>query len=389
MVIARLLAVGLLSATLGGTPAQGGRLPASKLVVEAMHLKWPDGSWVESGGENDPTDIYVVDPGGKHLRNLTHDAWTNYLIDRLPNGRILYESVPSDRMRTGRSRIFSIKSDGSGRRQLASGKGQLLPKLAPDGRRILFVRGRWLYVMRSDGTNNTPLARTSFGPQAPEGYDASWSPDGKRIAFVRDFETRKAYSIHTALYVINADGTGLRRLTALRPPVKTSNPEWSPDGREIGFDEYRISPTTFSTPSDGTYVMRADGTHLKHLKQLNSAADWFWLPNDRIVYDPGNGRVRSIAADGTGKPQRLHGPIRIGGHVRLTSGRWAAFVGPGPHGSWPLSPDGKWIAVTPGEGSTRAVRSLWIAHLDGTHLRLVTRKICCLAWSYNIEWAGK
>ncbi|MDX6412489.1 MAG: hypothetical protein QOE91_2005, partial [Gaiellaceae bacterium] len=101
MAIARLLAVGLLSAGLSVSCGQSRGLPTSKLVIQAMHLKWPDGSWVESGGLNYPTDIYVVDADGKHVRNLTHDAPTNYLIDRLPDGRILYESVPSDRMRAG------------------------------------------------------------------------------------------------------------------------------------------------------------------------------------------------------------------------------------------------------------------------------------------------
>src|SRR6266536_61387 len=184
MVIARLLAVGLLSASLSVSSGQAGGLPTSKVVVQAMHLKWPDGSPVESGGDRYPTDIYVVDANGKNIRNLTHDHPTNYLIDRLPDGqKILYESVPSDRMPAGRSRIFSISADGSGRRQLASGKGELLPKLSPDRHRILFARGRWLYVMRSDGTHKRPLAQTNFGYYVPYAgpYDASWSPDGRRI----------------------------------------------------------------------------------------------------------------------------------------------------------------------------------------------------------------
>jgi hypothetical protein len=63
-------------------------LPTSKLAVEAMHLTWPDGSQVESGGDHYPSDIYVVDVNGKHVRNLTHDAPTNRLVDRLPDGRI-------------------------------------------------------------------------------------------------------------------------------------------------------------------------------------------------------------------------------------------------------------------------------------------------------------
>src|SRR6266446_1774126 len=109
MVVARLLAVGLVSASLSVSCGQTGGLPTGKLVVQAMHTTWPDGSPVEHGGRNYPTDIYVVDVHGKHIRNLTHDDPTNYLIGRLPGGRgILYESVPSDRMRAGRSGIFWI-----------------------------------------------------------------------------------------------------------------------------------------------------------------------------------------------------------------------------------------------------------------------------------------
>jgi hypothetical protein len=381
MVIARLLGIGLLSATLGVSSAQTAGLPASKLVIQAMHVKWPDGSWVESGGLNYPTDIYVVDPSGKHIRNLTHDASTNYLIDRLPNSRILYENVPSDRMRTGRSGIFSIKSDGSGRRQLTSGKGELLPELSPDGHRILFARGRWLYVMRSDGTHRRPLAQTNFGGYVPYAgpYDAAWSPDGKRIAFVRGFATRKAYTTHSALYVINADATGLRRLTKVRPKVVTMKPAWAPDGRRIAFVEH--SYVTIAT-TDRTYVMRADGTDVKRLKQLEGT-DWHWLSNDRIAYRAASGRFQSIDPDGTGKPQALPSRIRIGGDLWVTSARSGLQV-------WPVSPDGKWIALATGQsGTLTAFHSLWIADLDGTHRHLVTRKICCLISSFRIRWAGK
>lgn len=377
MVIARLLAVGLASASLSVSSGEAGGLPTSKLVVQAMHTTWPDGSPVESGGRNYPTDIYVVDASGKHVRDLTHDASTNYLIGRLPGGRILYESVPSDRMRAARSRIFSIDADGSGRRQLASGKGELWPELSPDGRRILFARGRWLYAMRSDGTHKIALAQTSFGPYEPTygPYGASWSPDGKRIAFVRGFATPEAYGFNsrTALYVINADATGLRRLTKLRPKVETRNPAWAPDGRKIALD------------ADGTYVMRADGTDVKRLKQLEGT-DWFWLSNDRLAIDKdGWGRSESVDANGIGKPRAVPDRVRVGGDLWITSGPSAGF--------WPVSPDGKWIALY------TARRSLSIAHLDGTHRRLVTRKICCTflfgrlrtyrSRDFAIAWAGK
>jgi Tol biopolymer transport system component len=276
-------------------------------------------------------------------------------------------------MRHGRSGIFAIKADGAGRRQLVSGKGELLPKLSPDRHRILFARGHWLYVMRSDGTRKTRLALTRLGyygdPYWPYDY-ATWSPDGKRIAFVRGFATHTAYSSRSALYVINADGTGLRRLTAVRPKVKTMDPIWAPDGRRIAFVEH--SYVTFAT-DDRTYVMRADGTQVKRLEQL-VGAPWFWLSNDRIAYQDGGGRAESIDVDGTGKPQALPDRVRVGGDLWITSGQAESL---------PVSPDGKWIA------SSTGLRSLWIAHLDGTHRRRVTRKLCCFVWSFGIEWAGK
>src|SRR6266545_1757908 len=294
MVIARLLTVGLVSATLSTSSAQTGGLPTGKIVVLGMHVQWADGTPVETGGDNYPTDVYVVDANGKHIRNLTHDYPTNYPIGRLPDGRIVYESVPNNRMRRGASRIFSIRADGSGRRRLASGKGELLPELSPDGHRILFAHGRWLYVMRSDGTDTRPVARFgSLGRRASaqqDEYDASWSPDGKRIAFVRDFETQKAYTAHSALYVVNADGTGLRRLTKVSPKVETTNPTWSPDGHKIAFDEYNPLPTA---TTGGSYIMRADGTDVRRLKLPELATDRHWLPNGRIAYVVGS-RVRSI-----------------------------------------------------------------------------------------------
>ena len=371
--LAVVLAVGLVNASIGVSSAGVSGFSSGKLVVQAMHTRWPDGSPVESGGENYPTDIYVVDVNGRHMRNLTHDASTNYLLDGLPDSqRILYESVPSDRMRPGPSRIFSIKADGGGRRQLASGRGA---RISPDKQRVMFLRGRWLYVMRSDGSQRRPLAQTNFGYYVPYAgpYDADWSPDGRRIAFVRGFAERQSYGgpFHprSAIYVINADGTGLRQLTKVRQEVVAMNPAWSSDGRKIAFTEH--SYETIAT-TDRTYVMRQDGTDRRRIKQLEGA-NWFWLPNGRIAYDDG-GPYKSVDADGTGKPTALSGRIRIGDDLLIVSGPSAGF--------WPVSPDEKRIALY------RGARNLWIAHLDGTHRRLVTRKICCLFEAADVAWVG-
>src|SRR5687767_6652343 len=77
-------------------------------------------------------------------------------------------------------------------------------------------------------------------------YAPAWSPDGKRITFEAKLGER------FAVMVMNADGTGLRRLTeSTGSDFATA---WSPDGRRIAFMSTR----------DGNreiYVMDADGGH--------------------------------------------------------------------------------------------------------------------------------
>ena len=71
--------------------------------VLGFHSKWPDGSDVESGGLNYPTDIYVVDVVRRRVRNVTRDERTEYCWSWLGDGRrIVFASVPSDRMKTGK-----------------------------------------------------------------------------------------------------------------------------------------------------------------------------------------------------------------------------------------------------------------------------------------------
>jgi Tol biopolymer transport system component len=89
--------------------------------------------------------------------------------------------------------------------------------------KIAFVSDRdgnsEIYVMDPDGSDVTRLTNDPAGDLAP-----AWSPDGRRIAFVRNRE----------IVVMNADGTGVTQLTDGR--CCSDNPAWSPDGRSIAFD---------------------------------------------------------------------------------------------------------------------------------------------------------
>jgi TolB protein len=70
--------------------------------------------------------------------------------------------------------------------------------------------------------------------QGAQAYDPTWSPDGSQLAFFRT----------DGIYVVNADGSGMRRLIQ-----EGQYPDWSPDGRRIA---YSLRGDIYVAAADGT-----------------------------------------------------------------------------------------------------------------------------------------
>jgi len=158
-------------------------------------------------------------------------------------------AIASDRV-DGIDRIYDINADETGLTKITDGStgGDFLPSWSPDGKKIAFVRlgghGPEIFVVNADGTD--PVRLTSGGVP-------SWSPDGTRIAF-----TRWRTPFAGDLWVMNPDGSGARRLTSELGVEEV--PAWSPDGERIVFEK------NFGefTESD-LFVMSAQGTHIARL----------------------------------------------------------------------------------------------------------------------------
>ncbi len=91
------------------------------------------------------------------------------------------------------------------------------------------------------------------------GYLARWSPNGAEIAYVDDGSGFGQQGI----FVMNADGTGRRRLTgAGSEAVSAGAPRWTPDGQWIAFDNATPANTPGSVGAPGIYAVRRDGTDL-------------------------------------------------------------------------------------------------------------------------------
>jgi TolB protein len=241
---------------------------------------------------------------------------------------------------SGSDDIVVANWDGSGRENLTSGPGEDTdPSWSPDGRRLAFVRDGAVYVIRADGAN---MKRVTAGASP------SWAPDGARLVVSR----RIGRGVD--LYLVRSDGGRLRRLTRTVPTE--SEPEWSPDGRLIAFA--RAGPSG----SAHIYVMRSGGGGVRRVttgavEDLSPS----WSPDSR--------QLAFVRADESLGTSRVYVTTLDGARVRPLAGELeldpaATFEG-GP--SW--SPDGKRIVFVRG---ARLYSDLYLASADGTFLRRIT-----------------
>jgi Tol biopolymer transport system component len=192
----------------------------------------------------------------------------------------------------GGAEIFLMSPDGTNVRRLTDSEGcahgDALANLSPDGKKIVFDSNRLtvntsirnisdLFLMNSDGTDLTPLTR---------GSSASWSPDGKDIAFHASASYHASGGLITGtpimpdpgaptsdcdIFVVNVDdliaGAAVPQNITNSPDVIDEDADWSPDGTKIVFTRSQLStvPPPFNYPDKEIYVMNSDGTGLTRL----------------------------------------------------------------------------------------------------------------------------
>jgi len=200
-------------------------------------------------------------------------------------GRIVFHS--------GGGIICVMDADGSNMRHLtlgSLGSHGYQPCCSPDGSQIAFRRytddDSWnnIFIMNADGGNVRQLTES---PSAEDQYPA-WSSDGKQIAFTRNFWEQKGgewVQKSWAIYVINADGSDLRRLgeevQCRKVGENTSSggrPAWSPDGSQIAYYDWPIDRSA-------VFVMDANGENRKMLHNWGGRVGIDWSPDgDKIVF---------------------------------------------------------------------------------------------------------
>ena len=167
--------------------------------------------------------------------------------------------------------------------------------------------GQQLYVVNRDGTGLRRLTR------AGGNAEPAWSPDGTRVAFKRwnEADCRRPRHDCARIWVVDADGMHERPLTSRF--LRSEEPDWSPDGRSIVFVRWRDNQNPYATGTD-VYVMRSDGTGVRRLtEQVGDAASPAWSPDGKlIVFTARRGGAFDIYVmrpDGGGIRQLTHTPM--------------------------------------------------------------------------------
>ncbi|HEY3766339.1 MAG TPA: hypothetical protein VGL44_14365 [Gaiellales bacterium] len=272
------------------------------------------GTLVVTPGEQAPA--VVVDVGIRPTKR--GDTRIRVTAERLrlgpgvgtPSGErtALWASSPS---RPGLDGIYSRAAEGGALGRITrtpAGRLQQPLGYSPDGARLLFfqagrdARAGGLYVVQANGTGRvhlTPPGMTSWCCYL--GAPASWSPGGQ-IAFAAFAPGAAGRDGKGAVYVVGADGSGLRRITPTTSWATSAR--WSPDGRWIVFDQ--------ADRPDGAhdlFVVRPDGTGLHRVPTVTGGEGSCcaqWAADSRsLLYASGpftlDPRLWTVNLDGTGR----------------------------------------------------------------------------------------
>ncbi len=240
--------------------------------------------------------ICIMNADGTGYRRLTTDDSKRHFYPSLsPDGRrLLYSAFRENNV----YEIYSYELDDGSVDRLTNRTGVLTaPEYSPDGQAITFTR----WTVNSDRYRIMTMERSGNNPNnIPniEGWDPTWSPNGKQILFASDrngavqlfavkengkglhqvsnlpaIRGRSDWSVlgkivtysgeawRRELYIMNADGSESRQLTPTGG--NSQGPSFSPDGDWVAFTAY------FDKYSDihgcEIYIIRTDGTDLRRL----------------------------------------------------------------------------------------------------------------------------
>jgi Tol biopolymer transport system component len=369
------------------------------------------------------SELFIADADGGNSRKLLPGNERDFNASFSYDGQ--WAVFTSER--SGSADIFRVRLDGTGLERLTDSPAfDDQGALSPNGRSLAFVSSRGdgstdIYIMDVDSRRVRNLTNSRGGDFRP-----SWSPDGRTIAFSSDrgtgfphqgFPARagKWEHVHAAsVYLIGADGSGLRPLTT-DPMMMSGSPKWSADGRRVVFYEMPVKDTFAARGRGGarSSIVSVDvktGERVVHVSDTALNVSPQFVAPGRIGYlaksrgsavlsftnaettTPQDIANPAWSADGkllvyhAGQMETMHHYSRLPGEKLVSiDPRFELVYGSG----FPaVSPDGRTIAVSE-RAPTNDRMALVMWDIDGTNPRRVYGddvNVMGLEWSRDGQW---
>jgi Tol biopolymer transport system component len=197
----------------------------------------------------------------------------------------------------GTFHIWVMKPDGTGLRQITGGHGDdREPRFSPDGTKIAFASDRafngsydiWVVDLAGGALTqwtNTGGVTTPPAPVSVDEFEPTWSPDGKKIAFVVG-----SGATGTTLQARDAAGTQTVLATAA-PGTRVNSPSYSPDGTRVAYLQFANNKSNLMV-------------NQVKVAATDDAFPFFpqWLSNDQLLYTA-DGKIRTtvVSTGATGE----------------------------------------------------------------------------------------
>ena len=280
-------------------PAYGAELKPSPLARQTETVFSPDGKRILFvQGQTDSWNIYIMNSDGSNKQNLTKEGINVQPLWSPDGEKIIFDGQKGFTIMNpdGSEQRLLLNADDSGKANQKDANRYPIsvfpPAFSPDGKNIVYFslnekNPGYVCIAKRDGSEPRALAKgvvpTSIG------NPAAWSPDGGKIAYAGSIDGI------LGVYVVNVDGTNQRVLTKIKHGDGINSPVWSPDGKKIAF----VSGQMFNDWREwekadnpaALYVMNSDGSELKKLAAFKEAPPMLLSIRRPIYWSPDGTRI--------------------------------------------------------------------------------------------------
>jgi len=346
-----------------------------------------DGKRILYGASRDESDIYGVTVETTEERQITSDVGCELWPDISPDGNSVSFQEARDLGQIEDCAILTRSIEGEGR-QIRLASGGIDPRWSPDGRRLAFLRASkdaWsIWTVRATGGDEKQIANhkvhvfgfTRLPLNRMDTRYYSWSPDGARIIYA----SKEAEEF--SLWTTASDGSSETKISSTNSDMFVLCPLWSPDGGSIAYVSRGPKHENGEPPGSGEMIWKL------WVREMATGKLTIIYQSDSILLllgwsEPGSLLLASAEAKSTIAPSATSVNL-IGLSIAGASRTPIAHFESTYLYNTQLSPDGRTIAFVSRQGGRDNV---WLIPAAGGEARKLTRNTDPRLYYSSLTWS--